>query len=128
MRRILAYVAAVTALGILVSSETACARNRETVQAADALIGIDTSQMFVTVENRTGAPLLDMTIAIQTAGAQFTHLLTRLEAGQKQDIPVSSFSSRDGTTFNLRFSRPRAVHASALDLTGKKFEAQVSWK
>ena len=59
---------------------------------------------------------------------EFTHLVTRLEAGQKQDIPLSGFSSRDGTTFNLRFSRPRAVHASASDLTGKKFDAQVAWK
>jgi hypothetical protein len=128
MRRILACFAAVTALGIVVSSETACARDHEAVQAADASIGIETSQMFVTVENRAGAPLLDMTIAIRTPGAEFTHLVTRLEAGQKQDIPLSGFSSRDGTTFNLRFSRPRAVHASALDLTGKKIDAQVAWK
>jgi hypothetical protein len=116
------------ALVTIVSSEIACARDHEAVQAADAAIGIETSQMFVTVENRAGAPLLDLTVAIETAGTQFTHLLTRLEAGQKQDIPLSSFSSRDGTTFNLRFSRPKAVHISASDLTSKKYEAQVPWK
>ena len=79
MRRILACFAAVTALGIVVSSETACARDHEAVQAADGSIGIETSQMFVTVENRAGAPLLDMTVAIRTPGAEFTHLVTRLE-------------------------------------------------
>jgi hypothetical protein len=128
MRKILVCVAAVMALDIMAAFEVACSRDKETVQAADAPIGIETSQMFVTIENRAGGPLLDLTIAIQTPGAAFTHLVRRLEAGQKQDVALSSFSSRDGTTFNLRFVRPRGVLVTATDLTSKKYEAQVSWK
>jgi hypothetical protein len=128
MRRILVCVAAVIALDTIAAFEIACSRDKETVQAADAPIAIETSQMFVTIQNRAGGPLLDLTIAIQTPGTTFTHLVRRLEAGQKHDVSLSSFSSRDGTTFNLRFVRPKVVLVTATDLTSKKYESQVPWK
>jgi len=84
--------------------------------------------MFVTIENRAGTPLLDLTTTIQTPSAPYTYLITRIEAGQKRDVPVNSFSSRDGTALNLRLVTPRAVRATAKDLTSKTYEAQVSWK
>jgi hypothetical protein len=52
----------------------------------------------------------------------------RLEAAEKRDIAFSSFSSRDGTTFNLRLARPKVVHVTANDLTQKKYESQAPWK
>lgn len=116
------------AVAAVVVSCAACARDKDVVQAADASIGIETSQMFVTLENRAGAPLLDLTTTIQTPAAPYTYLITRMEAGQKRDVPVSSFSSRDGTSLNLRLVRPRAVHVTAKDLTNKNYEAQVAWK
>jgi hypothetical protein len=128
MRRILVCLAAVMALDIMAALEIACSRDKEAVQAADAPIGIETSQMFVTIENRAGAPLLDLAVAIQTPASTFTHLVSRLEAGQKHDIALSSFSSRDGTTLNLRFARPKGVLVTATDLTSKKYESQVPWK
>ena len=128
MRRILVCLSAVMALGIM-ASEVACSRDNEAVQAADnSSIGIETSPMFVTIENKAGGPLLDLTVAIQTPGPTYTSLVTRLEAGQKQELPLSSFSSRDRTTFNLRLMKPRAVHVTATDLASKKYEAQASWK
>ena len=110
------------------AAQAACASDREAVQAADAPIGIETSQMFVTVENRSGGPLLDLSIMVQTPAAPYTYLISRLEAGQKRDVPVSSFLSRDGTGLNLRLIRPRSVRATAKDLTSKSYEAQVGWK
>ncbi|PYR24583.1 MAG: hypothetical protein DMF98_14920 [Acidobacteria bacterium] len=115
------------ALGIT-ASQAACSRDHEAVQAADTSIGIETSSMFVTIENKAGGPLLDLTVASQTPGPTYTSSVTRLEAGQKQELPLSSFSSRDGATFNLRLMKPRAVHVTATDLASKKYEAQASWK
>jgi len=128
MRSLLLSAAGALALAALAISQAACANDKETVQAADASIGIETSSMFVTIENRAGTPLLDLTTTIQTPSAPYTYLISRIEAGQKRDVPVNSFSSRDGTSLNLRLVRPRAVRASAKDLTGKSYESQVGWK
>jgi hypothetical protein len=128
MRSTLLCAAGALALVAVASSQAACTNDKEILQAADASIGIETSQMFVTIENRAGAPLLDLTTTIQTPAAPYTYLITRIEAGQKRDVPVSSFSSRDGTSLNLRLVRPRSVHVTAKDLTDKRYESQVGWK
>jgi len=128
MRSMLLRAAGALALAALTFSQAACAQDKEIVQAADASIGIETSQMFVTIENRAGTPLLDLTTTIQTPSAPYTYLMTRIEAGQKRDVPVNSFSSRDGTSLNLRLIRPRSVHATAKDLTGKSYDSQAPWK
>jgi hypothetical protein len=127
MRSILLSLAGVVALSVLPVSQAACARDKEVVQA-DAPIGIETGQMFVTLENRTGGPLVDLLITIQTPGAPFTNRVWRLEAAEKRDVSFGSFSSRDGTTFNLRLARPKSVRVTANDLTQKKYEAQAAWK
>lgn len=129
MRSILASLAAAMAIGLVAVTGVACTGDSEVAQAADdAAIGIETGSMFVTIQNKAGAPLLDLTVEIQTAGAPFTHLVTRLEAGEKQDVSLNSFSSRDGTTFNLRLAKPRAVRVTATDLTSKKYEVRAPWK
>jgi hypothetical protein len=128
MRSILVCaVSALALIGVTVS-QTACASDKEIVQAADAPIGIETGQLFVTLENRAGGPLIDLSVTVQTPAAPYSYLVSRLEAGQKRDIAVSSFSSRDGTGLNLRMVRPRTVHAVAKDLTGKSYDATASWK
>jgi hypothetical protein len=128
MRSFLLSLAGVVALGVLPCSQAACERDKEVVQAADAPIGIETGQMFVTLENRTGGPLVDLLITIQTASAPFTSRVWRLEAAEKRDVSFGNFSSRDGTTFNLRLARPKLVRVTANDLTQKKYESQVAWK
>jgi len=128
MRPTQACLASVLAFGVIACSAVACSNGNESVQAADAPIGIETSQLFVTVENKAGTPLLDLRITVQTAGAPYTYLITRLEAGQKKDVALSAFSSRDGTALSLRMVKPRAVQASATDLVKKQYDAKVSWK
>ena len=128
MRAMLVCAIGVIALAATMS-QAACASDQETVQAAaDASIGIETGQLFVTVENRSGGPLIDLTLTVQTPSAPYTYMISRIEAGQKRDVAVSSFSSRDGTGLNLRLIRPRSVKAAEKDLTNKPYQAQVAWK
>jgi hypothetical protein len=128
MRAMLVCAIGVLALAAATLSQAACAADKETVQAADASIGIETGQLFVTIENRSGGPLVDLTLTVQTPSAPYTYMISRIEAGQKRDVAVSSFSSRDGTGLNLRLIRPRSVKATAKDLINKPYEAQVTWK
>jgi hypothetical protein len=130
MRAMLVCAIGVIALAAATVSQAACASDKETLQAqaADASIGIETSQLFVTVENRSGGPLVDLTLTVLTPSAPYTYMISRIEAGQKRDVAVSSFSSRDGTGLNLRLIRPRSVKATAKDLINKPYEAQVAWK
>jgi hypothetical protein len=131
MRSILVYGASVIALVALVTAafvQAACSGDKELVEAADAPIGIETNLGYVTVENRAGTPLLDVKIAIQTPAAPYSYLITRLESGQKREVAVGSFTSRDGAFLNLRLMKPRTVRVNARDLTEKAYEAQVSWK
>ncbi len=109
---------------------SACSAGQESGGAAsNANIGIQTTQLFVTVENKAGMPLMDLSAVIQAPGAPpYTHLITRMESGEKRDVSLSDFSSRDGTVFNLRMVTPRSVRVSAVDLTGKKYEAVTRWR
>src|SRR5712692_7572970 len=93
MRPTLVCLAAIVAFGVLSLSEAACSSDQDAVQAANAPIGIETSQMFITIENKSGGPLQDLTVTIEPAGAPpFTYLLSRLEMSQKRDVPLGSFS------------------------------------
>ena len=98
---------------------SACSRDREVVQASDdAPIRVETTQLFVTIENRAGGALLDISVAILPVGfPPFTRLISRLENAEKRDLSLSDFTSRDGTTFNLRLVRPKTVRVTATDLT-----------
>ena len=73
-------------------------------------------------------PLVDLSLTVQTDSAPYTYLISRLEAAQKRDVPVNSFSSRDGPRLILRLIKTRSVRATAKDLTGKPYEAQAPWK
>jgi hypothetical protein len=127
MRPILACLAGVLAFSI-VALAVGCSQDNEALLAADSSIGIETSQLFVTLENKSGGPLVDLVVTVQTGGAPYTYRVWRMEAAEKRDIPLSSFSSRDGTSLNLRMVRPTRVQVAAADLTQKKYEAQARWK
>lgn len=107
-----------------------CARDRESVQAAgNAPIGIETSQLFVTVSNKAGVPLTDLEVAVVTVSSQrFTKMLPRLEDGAKQDLSLSDFGGRDGTSFNLRFNTPKRVEVKATDVADKKYDVSAPWQ
>jgi hypothetical protein len=107
----------------------ACNRDRETVQAANGPIGVQTGQMFVTVENRAGTPLLDLQVLITTTGGpQYSHLISRMEGAESRDVSLNDFVGRDGTTFSLRMMHPRTVRVTAKDLTNKSYEVETAWR
>ena len=129
-RRASACVACLMVLGTVGVTTAACSRDPEAAQAQpNAAIGVETSSLFLTIENRAGGPLVDLTVAIVAAGGtQFTSLVSRLEASARREMSLSEFSSRDGTTFSLRVSRPKSVRVQAKDLAGKAYKIEVPWR
>jgi len=127
----LLFVTAAMVIGTAGWTTSACSGDREAAQAegANAPIGVRTSDLFVTVQNNAGTPLINVTITIMAvSGLPFTRLVSRMENGEKRDISLSDFSGRDGTPFSLRVVRPKSVRVTGEDLTGNKQEAQVPWK
>jgi hypothetical protein len=123
----------VVGLGIVVfasSAVVACGGSSGTSAASDGLIRITTSQLFITVENLAGQPVLDVRVEIVPVGRAtlFTAYESRLEHMQKKDLPVSGFRGRDGTPFNLRVARPTAVRVTAKTLSGDPVEVEVPWE
>lgn len=114
--------------GALVAGLSACSSGPPP-QAANAAIAVQTSQMFVTVENKAGLALIDVDVAILPVGnpTAYSKFVGRLENGQKRDLSLGDFAGRDGTTFSLRMVRPRTVRVTAKDVVGKTYEVAVPW-
>lgn len=107
----------------------ACSSGQPAPQAGDAPIGVQTSQMFVTVENKAGLALVDVDVAILPVGGPivFTKFVARVENGEKRTLSLGDFTGQDGTAFSLRLARPKTVRVKAKDLVGKKYEVAVPW-
>lgn len=97
---------------------------------ADAPIRIDNTQMFVTVENRSGLALRDVQVRIIPVGGttEFITSVYRLENGEKRDFPLGNFRGRDGTPFNLRVVRPKSIKVTGTDINNKTIEVETAWK
>ncbi len=95
----------------------------------NAPIGVVTSNMMITVENRAGLALNNVSVAIQPAGraTEFTTFVGRMENATKRDLMLGQFRGSDGTPFNLRVVRPRAVVVSGEDLNGETYEVIAPW-
>lgn len=108
----------------------ACAGQPAATQVAtDSPVRVTVSPPFLTVENQAGLALTEITISIVPVGRQteFTRFVPRLENGEKRDYTLADFRGRDGTPFNLRVVRPRAVRIVATDTTGRKYEVESPW-
>ena len=107
-----------------------CSSNSEPSAENQALIGVQTSQLSVVVENKVGMPLVDVMVAIVPIGraTQFTKLAGRMEIGEKRDFELSSFYGNDGTPFSLRVVRPKTVRVTGKDLNNKVIQVEVPWK
>jgi len=93
-------------------------------------LGISLSSTHLTVENRSGVPLLEGEILIVPRGVAppFSVPLPRIEASQKRDIVLSDFRSRDGTPFRRGINRSRAVRVIATDVSGRKYEQEIPFE
>ena len=121
--RHLVSVIAVLAVG-------ACGGVMPPAQPENAPLRIENTQMFITVENRSGLALRDLTVQIVPTGRATEYLITvpRLENGDKRDFPLGSFRGRDGTPFNLRVVRPKSVKVSGTNINNQVIEAEVAWQ
>jgi hypothetical protein len=94
--------------------------------AADAPVAITIAQTYVTIENRTGGPLVGGQMEIIPGGVlpAFKAALPRLENGARRDFRLSQFIGNDGTPFG-RSIRARRVRVTARDPLGKEFVYEV---
>jgi hypothetical protein len=101
----------------------------ESVSAAEGPILVETSQAFVTFQNRSGLPFTEVVISILPYGpGEYTRRLSRIENTMKREVPLTQFQGRDGTPFNLRVTRPKAVRVHAEDAAGKSYDVEVPWR
>jgi hypothetical protein len=128
-RRVLVPFVGAFALGSILSACSSATGAVGTSGHTDAFVAVDTSSPpMITLENRTAQPLVDVNLSIKSGMLTFTDRVSRLEANEKRSIRHGDFTSRDGTSFNLRVARPREVAVSAKNLEGKTFEATLPWQ
>ena len=129
-RRVLVPLVGVFALGSILSACSSSGADRAvgTSGESDAFVTVDVSTPpFVTLENRTDQPLIDVTVGIKSGMLTYSGSASRLEAKEKRQLRHAEFSSRDGTSFNLRIARPTTVSVTARDTAGKRFETTMPW-
>lgn len=119
-------VVAVAALAALLGS-VACSSGSGPTLAPDSPIWIETSQLAVTVENRAGVPLTDVSVAL-VGSLTFTKTVPRIENAQSATLRINEFTSPDGTHLNLRADTPRTVRVTATDIGGKKYDVETGWR
>jgi len=128
-RRVLVPLAGAVALSSILSACSSATGAVGTSGLTDTFVVVDTSSPpMITVENRTAQPLVDVSLSIKSGMLTFTDRVSRLEANEKRSIRHGDFTSRDGTSFNLRVARPREVAVSGKNLEGKTFEATLPWQ
>jgi hypothetical protein len=93
---------------------------------ASAPFAIEIAQTYLTLENRTGGPLVGGQLEIVPGGVlpAFKAVLPRLENGSRRDFRFSQFVGNDGTPFS-RSIRARRVKVTAKDPLGKEFVYEV---
>lgn len=128
-RRRLRFLGSLCWIGLTALALVKCSDSEPSAQG-EALIGVETSQFSVGVENKTGMPLVDVQIAIVPVGGvtQYTKMAGRMENGEKRDFGLGGFYGRDGTPFSLRVVRPKTVRVTGKDLNNKPIQVDVPWK
>jgi hypothetical protein len=95
----------------------------------NSFVTVDVSSPpIITVQNRTAEPLVDVSIAIKSSTLTFSDRVSRLEANERRPIRQGDFTSRDGTSFNLRVARPQSIAVTAKNLNGRQFETTLPWQ
>jgi len=95
-----------------------------------ALIEVQISQIYLTVANKSGRALNDVRVVIVPVGGAtlFSARVGRMEQGEQRDLSLGQFQGRDGTPFDRRTVRAKAVRVSGTDLDAKTVEVEVPWR
>jgi hypothetical protein len=91
------------------------------------VIGVSFAPTYLTIENHSGAPLVEGELTIVPSGLMppFHTPLPRVESKGKVDVLLSNFRGNDGTSFRRGVIRARRVRISATDINGKKYQQEV---
>jgi hypothetical protein len=102
-RRRSARLVCVLVVAGMVTPAVGCSKASEQA-AVDSPLSINVKQQFMTIQNKAGLPLTDVTIAIVPVGRQteYTKFYGRIESSQNLDLSLGDFHGRDGTPFSLR--------------------------
>ena len=111
---------------LAVSAAASCSGGDPGAGSANGSFAIEVSQMYITVENRTGSPLVGGDVEIIPVGIlpPFRSSLPRLEAGGEATILLNTFVG-SGTVFNRNIARGRSVRVTATDQLGDVYEHEV---
>lgn len=124
-RAVLVGVAALVLLG-----SAGCGGSTPTGAAvAEGPLEVQVSQLYITVANKSSGPLMDVRVTIVPSGrmVEFTASYNRLEPGQRRNFSYNDLKSRDGTQFNMRLHKPRAVRVTAMDNQKTPHEIELPW-
>ena len=90
---------------------------------------VQVSQLYITVANKSSSALTDIRVTLVPSGRmlEFTATYNRLEPGQRRNFSYNDLRSRDGTQFNMRLYRPRAVRVTASDNQKTPYEIVLPW-
>ena len=117
------------ALLLLSTATTGCSGSGAATQLENAPIAITPHNTLVSLQNNAGMPLTDVRLTVTAYGnVNFTKTLARLENAEAKEVGLNELTSQDGTTFNPRLSRPKAIKVKATDATGKQRDVEVAWK
>lgn len=116
-----------TLIFLLICTAAACTGAGGATTDANAPFGIEVSQTYITLENRTGAPIVEGELAIVPLGVlpPFRAALSRIETGARRDYPFSSFRGNDGSPFSRGIARARTVRITAKDVAGREYQQEA---
>lgn len=133
--RVRASILRVTFASLALSATVACSGASSESGAvgttgADAPLGLEISQAYITVENRTGKALLGGQLEILQAGSRppFKSNLPRLESGASRQIALNTFRAFDGSVFSRGITRTRSLTITAKDLGGNEYQQEFPFR
>ena len=111
---------------LAVSAAASCSGGDPGAASLDGAFAIEVSQMYITVENRTGLPIVGGDVEIIPVGIlpPFSASLPRLEPGGGTTIQLNAFRGSGGP-FNRNIARGRSVRVTATDPLGDVYEHEV---
>jgi len=133
IRRALVPITSVVVFGWLVAGCSGAASEGSAVGTSgegSPAIGVQISSGFVTVENNTGKPIVETTISIRMGSLQYPYVpgVPRLAPGEKRNLSIGDFRSRDGSQLYVNLRRPNEILVTATDVDGKTYEGSVPWR
>ena len=116
----------VTLTLLAVCAVTACSGGG--VQSVDGPFFIEISQTYVTVENRTGSPIVEGEVSIVPVGIlpPFTARLPRREPAGVAAILLTTCRGSGGP-FNRNIANARTVMVTATSQQGEVYEHEAPW-